>query len=192
MKGSGAVGWGRGAPTGRRGRPGADSQRPGRRGGPADGTSGIRRPRWWISNADPKRTFLGLVGREHLPAEFLAQIEAYRCEGSSFKINLALGELPSYSALPGTVLGPLQAARPHLRLPGFLEHAWDEAKYGAPSTEPLLEITIPTAYDSSLAPEGKHIMSIFAQYAPYRLARGTWDDQTRAAFVDRAIGRPKG
>jgi phytoene dehydrogenase-like protein len=152
----------------------------------ADGTELAART--VVSNADPKRTFLGLVGREHLPPEFLAQIEAYRCEGSSFKINLALGELPSYSALPGTALGPQHKGTTHICASlDALERAWDEAKYGSPSSEPLLEITIPTAYDPSLAPDGKHILSIFAQYAPYRLRGAVWDDQTRAAFVDRAI-----
>jgi phytoene dehydrogenase-like protein len=142
-----------------------------------------------VSNADPKRTFLGLVGRACLPAEFVTQIDAYRCEGSSFKINLALGELPSYSALPGAELGPQHRGTTHLCVSvDALERAWDEAKFGAPSREPLLEITIPTAYDPSLAPPGKHIMSIFAQYAPYRLASGAWDDATRSAFVERVIG----
>jgi phytoene dehydrogenase-like protein len=141
-----------------------------------------------ISNADPKRTFLTLVGRQHLSPEFTQQIEAYRCEGSSFKINLALGELPDYSALPGTALGPQHRGTTHIcaSLDG-LERAWDEAKFGAPSTEPLLELTIPTAYDASLAPDGKHVMSIFAQYAPYRLRDGEWSDARRQAFVDRCI-----
>jgi phytoene dehydrogenase-like protein len=141
-----------------------------------------------VSNADPKRTFLGLVGRPHLPPEFLEQIEGYRCEGSSFKINLALGELPSYTTLPGRTLGPQHMGTTHI-CPSLdaLEHAWDEAKYGAPSTEPLLEITIPTAYDPSLAPPGKHVMSIFAQYAPYRLRDGVWDTPTKDGFVNRAI-----
>jgi phytoene dehydrogenase-like protein len=141
-----------------------------------------------VSNADPRRTFLGLVGGHHLPPEFRVQIEGYQCSGSSFKINLALGELPNYSAWPGTSLGPQHRGTTHLCASlDALEHAWDDAKYGAPSREPLLEITIPTGYDSSLAPAGKHIMSIFAQYAPYHLTGGTWDDQARAAFVERAI-----
>jgi phytoene dehydrogenase-like protein len=142
-----------------------------------------------ISNADPKRTFLNLVDTAHLPGEFVQQIEAYRCLGSSFKINLALGELPSYSALPGTRLGPQHRGTTHLCASlDELEHAWDEARGGAPSSQPLLEITIPTAYDPALAPHGKHIMSIFAQYAPYHLRDGDWDDAARAAFVERAIG----
>jgi phytoene dehydrogenase-like protein len=141
-----------------------------------------------VSNADPKRTFLGLVGRACLPPEFVRQIEAYRCEGSSFKINLALGELPSYSALPGTMLGPQHRGTTHICASmDALERAWDEAKHGAPSNEPLLEITIPTAYDSSLAPPGKHILSIFAQYAPYRLKGSAWDAATRSAFVGRVL-----
>jgi phytoene dehydrogenase-like protein len=153
----------------------------------ADGTD--YRARTIVSNADPKRTFLGLVGRACLPPEFGAQIDAYRCEGSSFKINLALGELPDYSALPGTSLAPQHRGTTHICASlDALERAWDEAKYGAPSREPLLEITIPTAYEASLAPPGKHIMSIFAQYAPYRLKGAVWDDTARAGFVERAIG----
>jgi phytoene dehydrogenase-like protein len=146
------------------------------------------RARVIVSNADPRRTFFGLVGREHLPVEFQSQIDAYRCEGSSFKINLALSELPSYSALPGTGLGPQHRGTTHICASlNHLEHAWDEAKFGQPSREPLLEITIPTAYDPSLAPAGKHVMSIFAQYAPYRLHDGVWDVPTKQAFVDRTI-----
>jgi phytoene dehydrogenase-like protein len=142
-----------------------------------------------ISNADPRRTFLTLLDTRHLPREFLEQIEAYRCEGCSFKINLALGELPNYSALPGADLGPQHRGTTHICASlDALERAWHEASLGAPSSEPLLEITIPTAYDPSLAPEGKHIMSIFAQYSPYRLRDGQWDDASRARFVDGAIG----
>jgi phytoene dehydrogenase-like protein len=130
-----------------------------------------------------------MIGRQHLPAEFARQIDAYRCEGSSFKINFALGELPDYTALPGTALGPQHKGTTHLCASlDALERAWDDAKYGAPSREPLLEITIPTAYDASLAPSGKHILSIFAQYAPYRLAEGEWNEAARGAFVERAIG----
>jgi phytoene dehydrogenase-like protein len=143
-----------------------------------------------VSNADPKRTFLSLVDRKQLPDGFASQLDAYRCEGSSFKINLALGELPSYSAVPGTSLGPQHRGTTHICASlDALERAWDDAKYGACSREPLLEITIPSAYDDSLAPPGKHVLSIFAQYAPYRLAGGAvWDDAARSAFVERAIG----
>jgi phytoene dehydrogenase-like protein len=147
------------------------------------------RARVVVSNADPKRTFLRLVDRRELPTEFIGQVEAYRCEGSSFKINVALGELPSYSALPGTTLGPQHRGTTHICTSlDALDHAWDEARFGVPSSEPLLEITIPTAYDPALAPPGKHVMSIFAQYAPYRLRDGTWGAETREGFVQRVIG----
>jgi phytoene dehydrogenase-like protein len=146
------------------------------------------RARVVLSNADPKRTFLGLVDRTALPPEFVKQIDGFRCEGSSFKINLALGELPNYRACPGTQLRPQHRGTTHLCTSlDALERAWDEAKFGAPSHEPLLEITIPTAYDTSLAPPGKHVMSIFAQYAPYHLAEGEWDDRQKSEFVERVI-----
>ncbi|MBI4491386.1 MAG: NAD(P)/FAD-dependent oxidoreductase [Chloroflexi bacterium] len=140
-----------------------------------------------VSNADPKRTFLGLVGREQLPADFADQIEAFKCAGVSFKVNLALGELPSYTALPGAALGPQHRGTTHL-CPSleYLERAWDDAKYGAPSHAPLLELTIPTAYDPDLAPPGKHLLSIFVQYAPYRLREGTWCEH-KDRFVQRVI-----
>ncbi len=140
-----------------------------------------------ISNADPKRTFLHLVDRDALPDEFIAQIESYQCEGTSFKINLGLNELPDYSAFPGTALGPQHRGTTHI-CPSmeYLERAWDDAKYGKPSAHPLLEITIPTTYDPTLAPEGKHIMGIFVQYAPYRLSESTWSDE-KDDFVQRVI-----
>jgi len=145
------------------------------------------RARVVVSNADPKRTFFGLIGRENLSKEFVDQIEAYKCEGASFKINLALSEPPNYTALPGTTLGPQHRGTTHI-CPSIdsLERAWDDAKYGATSREPLLEITMPTAYDASLAPHGKHLLSIFAQYTPYHLHGTTWE-QEKQRFVERAI-----
>ena len=140
-----------------------------------------------ISNADPKRTFLSLVERSALPEEFVAQIESYQCEGSSFKLNLALGELPDYTAFPGKDLGPQHRGTTHIcPTMEYLERAWDDAKFGKPSKRPLLEITIPTAYDSSLAPAGKHIMGIFVQYAPYRLQGSTWPEE-KEGFIRRII-----
>ena len=140
-----------------------------------------------ISNADPKRTFQHLVEQEALPPEFVAQIESYQCEGTSFKINLGLGELPDYTAFPGTALGPQHRGTTHI-CPSmeYLERAWDDAKYGKPSAHPLLEITIPTAYDPSLAPDGKHVMGIFVQYAPYSLQGTTWPVE-KEGFVQRVI-----
>lgn len=141
-----------------------------------------------VSNADPKQTFLALVGRSHLPEDFVRAIDAIKMEGTSMKINLALEELPDFGALPGTAPGPQHRATIHI-CPSleYMERAWDDAKYGQPSASPLLEITIPTLYDESLAPPGRHIMSIFLQYAPYRLAGGQDWKAIGDAYADRAL-----
>jgi phytoene dehydrogenase-like protein len=139
------------------------------------------------SNCDPKRTFLRLVDTRELPVEFVRGIEQLRCEGTSLKINLALRGLPDFKAHPGTP-GPQHGATMHI-CPSidYVERAWDDAKYGRPSQSPLLEMTIPTMYDRSLAPEGKHIMGIFLQYAPYTLKNGATWDELREPFANRVF-----
>jgi phytoene dehydrogenase-like protein len=138
------------------------------------------------SNLDPKLTFLKLVEPRDLPPDFLQAIRNFRIEGTSCKINLALNALPEFSAYPGAP-GHHHKATMHI-CPSieYVERAWDDAKYGRPSERPLLELTIPTMYDPSLAPPGKHIMGIFLQYAPYTLREGTWDT-LREPFGDRVI-----
>ena len=138
------------------------------------------------SNLDPKLTFLRLLQERDLPAEFVEAIRHFRIEGTSCKMNLALSGLPEFTAFPGAP-GPHHRATMHI-CPNieYVERAWDDAKYGRPSERPLLELTIPTMYDPSLAPPGKHIMGIFLQYAPYTLRDGTWDE-LREPFGDRVI-----
>lgn len=138
------------------------------------------------SNLDPKLTFLHLLAERDLPADFVEGIRHFRIEGTSCKINLALSGLPEFTAYPGAP-GPHHRATMHI-CPSieYVERAWDDAKYGRPSERPLLELTVPTMYDQSLAPPGKHIMGIFLQYAPYTLREGTWDD-LREPFGDRVI-----
>ncbi|MGH9577220.1 MAG: phytoene desaturase family protein, partial [Terriglobales bacterium] len=143
------------------------------------------RARRVVSNADPRRTFLDLVGEKHLPPDFVAAIQRYRFRGSSGKVNLALGELPRFSCLPD--------AAPHLRgaisiSPSieYLERAYDDAKYGEFSRRPYLDMVIPSLLDPAMAPPGKHVMSIFVQYAPYRL-NGGWTDARREAFGDAVV-----
>jgi len=138
------------------------------------------------SNLDPKITFLRLCDERDLDPEFVAAIRRFRIEGTSCKINLALNGLPEFTAYPGAP-GPHHRATMHI-CPSidYVERAWDDAKYGRPSQRPLLELTIPTMYDPSLAPAGKHIMGIFLQYAPYTLREGTWDE-LREPFGDRVI-----
>jgi phytoene dehydrogenase-like protein len=139
-----------------------------------------------ISNLDPHQTFLRLIKESELDPAFLRDIRQYRTEGTSMKINLALSGLPEFLALPGAP-GPQHRATMHI-CPSieYVERAWDDAKYGAPSARPLLELTIPTMYDPTLAPPGRHIMGIFLQYAPYTLRNGNWD-QLRESYADRVI-----
>ena len=138
------------------------------------------------SNLDPRVTFLRLVAERDLPPDFVAAIRRFRSEGTSCKINFALSGLPEFSALPGAP-GPQHRATMHI-CPSidYIERAWDDAKYGRPSDRPMLEMTIPTMYDPSLAPPGKHIMGVFLQYAPYTLREGTWDER-REPFYNRVV-----
>ena len=138
------------------------------------------------SNADPKVTFLELTEEGALPGEFVESIRRFRVEGTSCKINLACSSLPDFKCVPGTP-GPQHRATMHI-CPSidYVERAWDEAKYGQPSSRPLLEMTCPTQYDATLAPPGKHIIGIFLQYAPYTLRGATWDE-LREPFADRVI-----
>ena len=139
-----------------------------------------------VSNLDPKITFLRLLEERALDPEFVTAIRHFRIEGTSCKINLALSGLPEFTSYPGAP-GPHHRATMHI-CPNieYVERAWDDAKYGRPSERPLLEMTVPTMYDPSLAPPGKHIMGIFLQYAPYTLRQGTWDE-LREPFGDRVI-----
>ena len=138
------------------------------------------------SNLTPHWTFLQLVDARELQPEFLDAIRKYRSEGTSCKINLALSGLPNFLAVPGDN-GPQHRATMHI-CPSmeYVERAWDDAKYGRPSQSPLLELTVPTLYDPSLAPPGKHIMGIFIQYAPYTLRDSHWDE-LREPFAYRVL-----
>jgi phytoene dehydrogenase-like protein len=144
------------------------------------------RARTVASNLDPRRTFLKLIDAAALDPEFLEGIRKFRSEGTSLKMNLALSGLPKFTAYPETP-GSQHRATMHI-CPSveYIERAWDDAKYGRPSRAPLVEMTIPTMYDSSLAPAGRHIMGIFLQYAPYTLAEGTWDEQ-REPYAERIL-----
>ena len=150
------------------------------------------------SNLDPRRTFLSLLDRDDLPAafahNFLEGIRKFRSEGTSLKMNLALRGVPEFKALPGNGAeeGPQHRATMHI-CPSveYVERAWDDAKYGRPSRSPLIEMTIPTMYDRSLAPAGHHIMGIFLQYAPYTLRdpngqESNWDTE-REPYTERIL-----
>ncbi len=146
-----------------------------------------------ISGADPRRTFIDLVGEAALPGEFVEAIRRYRFRGCSAKVNLALDALPKFSCLADRSIADDGLARQLMRgaisispSVDYIERAYDQAKYGEFSSRPYMDIVIPSMLDPGMAPPGKHVMSIFAQYAPYHL-NGGWTDARREAFGDAVI-----
>lgn len=154
----------------------------------ADGTE--FHARQIASNADAHHTFLGLLDSSSLPDGFLADVRAIDYSSSTLKINVALSELPRFTAMRGTgngEIGPQHRGTIHIAPTiEYMERAFDDSKYGAPSRSPILECTIPSAVDPTVAPPGKHLMSMFIQYAPARLREGKWDD-VKESFADRCF-----
>ena len=143
-----------------------------------------------VSGADPKRTFFQLVDPAHLDPTFLQRIKNLRASGTVGKVNLALGDLPTFPALAGAVAedGYRQALSGRIHIGpeiDYLERAFDASKYGEFSAAPYLDVTIPTIRDASLAPGGKHVLSAQVQFAPYRLKGGSWADRREA--LGRAV-----
>ena len=138
-----------------------------------------------VSGLDPRRTFFDLVERRELPVDLVEGVERYKFRGSSGKVNLALSGLPSFTCLPGN--GPhMRGAFSISPSVEYLERAYDDAKYGEFSRHPYMDIVIPSMIDPGMAPPGKHVMSIFVQYAPYAL-NGGWTDARREAFGDTVV-----
>jgi phytoene dehydrogenase-like protein len=133
-----------------------------------------------VSGVDPKTTFLRLVDPIDLTPDFLAKIGNYRAAGTVAKVNLALSALPKFQALPANGTEAL-SGRIHIGPEiDYHERAVDHAKYGEFSSEPWLDITIPSILDPQLAPAGAHVMSIYAHYAPATLRGTTWDASQEA------------
>ena len=138
-----------------------------------------------VSSLDPRLTFTRLVDEKQLPSELVEGVRRYKFRGSSGKVNLALAGLPDFTCLPG--LGPhLRGAVSVSPSLAYLERAYDDAKYGEFSRHPYMDIVLPSMIDPQMAPPGKHVMSIFVQYAPYRL-NGGWTDAKREAFGDAVV-----
>src|SRR2546425_1418957 len=133
-----------------------------------------------LSSVDPNLTFLKFVDAKELPEDFVEEVRRYKFRGSSGKVNMALDALPNFTCLPGE--GPhLRGALSISPSVDYMERAYDQAKYGEFSHRPYIDMVIPTLTDPSVAPPGKHVLSCFVQYAPYKLKHGTWDEQ-RDAF----------
>ncbi len=144
----------------------------------------VLRARVIVSNADPQRTLFGLVGAANLEPRYLRAIRNVRMRGGVGRINLALVGLPKFAGVDDA-----QALSGHIVIcPSldYAERAADDAKYGRPSAQPVLDLVIPTLFDSTLAPEGRHILTVTAQWAPYHLHEGDWDAE-RERWADRVV-----
>jgi phytoene dehydrogenase-like protein len=138
-----------------------------------------------VSGLDPRLTFTRLVEPAQLPSDLVEGVRRYKFRGSSGKVNLALSGLPNFTCLPGK--GPhLRGAISISPSLDYLERAYDDAKYGEFSRHPYMDVVIPSMIDPGMAPPGKHVMSIFVQYAPYHL-NGGWSDAKREAFGDAVV-----
>jgi phytoene dehydrogenase-like protein len=135
-----------------------------------------------ISNADPKSTFLKLLGAEHLDAGFARRVAQLRSRGLAAKLHLALDRLPQFRGIGDAELRGRLLVAPSS---DYIERAYNHSKYGECSEAPLLEITVPTLADPARAPPGKHVVSVVAQYAPHTPAAG-WDSQRRP-FIERVL-----
>lgn len=145
------------------------------------------RARAVISNAHPRTTFLDLAGEAHFEPAFREKVRSWKSMGVSFKLNLALGELPGFLCRPGTNPQPHHRATIHIAPSiDYLQRAYEDAQRAEISAEPMLECFMQTPTDPSLAPPGKHILSVFAQYYPYDLAGG-WSRERAEDAADAIV-----
>jgi phytoene dehydrogenase-like protein len=137
------------------------------------------------SSVDPHLTFEKFLAPSELPSDFLESVRRYKFRGSSGKVNFALDGLPDFKSMPGQG-AHLRGAISISPSIDYMERAYDDAKYGQYSRRPYIDMVIPSLTDPSVAPPGRHVLSCFVQYAPYKLAQGTWDEQ-REAFGDAVV-----
>jgi len=157
-----------------------------------------------ISNADAKTTFLRLVEPKELPDDFVSDIRRYRTTSPACKVNLALSGLPTFTSLPRGKEALLRGSIEIAPSMDYVEQAYDDAKYGGWSTRPFMDALIPSLLDPGMAPPGKHVMSLFVQYASSELAvddgapgrderalrpnpQGGWTDAKKAQFLEVVI-----
>ncbi len=143
-----------------------------------------------LSAADPKRSFLGFVEPKYFPDEFVTSIQNFRVRGSSGKVNIALSELPQFTALPDETAVQRGAVSISPSI-DYIERAYDDAKYGKVSKHPYIDIIFPSMIDPDMAPPGGHVMSCFVQYAPYDI-EGGWDEAKRDQLCEAVISTIEG
>ncbi|HEU5410481.1 MAG TPA: NAD(P)/FAD-dependent oxidoreductase [Candidatus Acidoferrales bacterium] len=141
------------------------------------------------SSVDPNLTFLKFLDARELPAEFLDEVKRYKYRGSSGKVNIALDALPEFTCRPAEANGSNHHLRGAISISpsvDYMERAYDQAKYGEFSHRPYIDMVIPSLTDTSVAPPGKHVLSCFVQYAPYKLKNGSWENR-REEFGNAVI-----
>jgi phytoene dehydrogenase-like protein len=139
-----------------------------------------------ISNLDVRRTFLKLVEAKDLPQDFVHRVRNFKIRGSSGKLNIALDGLPQWPAIPEG--SPCTRGDMHVTdTLEMMERAYDDWKEGRWSRAPYIDMLIPSQIDPTMAPDGKHYMSVFVQYCPYELASGAWDADKRQGFGNTVI-----
>jgi phytoene dehydrogenase-like protein len=138
-----------------------------------------------VSNADPKKTIMELVNPRHVETGFTRRVHNIRMRGNAAKLHLALDGLPTIAGLDKKAFGERMLIAPDLN---YVERAFNPAKYGEASPNPVIELTFPSLRDADLAPPGKHVLSAIVQYAPYNL-KGGWTDSAREAFKQSAIDK---
>lgn len=139
-----------------------------------------------VSAAHAKPTFLHLVEEKELPEDFVSDLRRWKTRGPSCKVNLALDALPDFPAIPKDRRALLRGSIEIAPSVGYLEQAYDDAKYGGWSKRPFMDALIPSLLDPSLAPPGKHVMSLFVQYADYEL-EGGWTEARKAEFLEVVV-----
>jgi len=144
------------------------------------------RSRAVLSNADPKRTFLKLIGASELPVEFLEGVRGIKMAGPCAKVNLVLGEEPHFTGTPLSATPQERSLFTLVPSLEFAERCYDKVKFGEIPEELWVDCVIASNADDSLAPKGKHVMTCFVQYVPYKLPEGSWDDK-KQLLGDRVV-----
>ncbi len=144
------------------------------------------RARVVLSNADPKRTFLKMVSERDLPSDFVHAIRGIKMDGPCAKVNMVLAEEPHFIGTPPNYTPQQRSLFTLVPSLEFAERCYDIAKFGGIPEQLWVDCVVASNADPSLAPDGKHVMTCFVQYVPYKLRQGTWDEK-RELLGDRVV-----